>query len=61
MKKWFLFYWQRLLTLVGCSDKDDKQVADKLKKVSVVLDWTPNTNHTGLYVAKNSVILRNRV
>lgn len=23
-----------------------------LKKVSVVLDWTPNTNHTGLYVAK---------
>ncbi len=22
-----------------------------LKKVTVVLDWTPNTNHTGLYVA----------
>src|SRR5690606_30737067 len=23
-----------------------------LQKVKVVLDWTPNTNHTGLYVAK---------
>ena len=22
------------------------------KKITVVLDWTPNTNHTGLYVAK---------
>ena len=22
------------------------------KKVSIVLDWTPNTNHTGLFVAK---------
>ncbi len=24
----------------------------KLKDVKIVLDWTPNTNHTGLYVAK---------
>lgn len=24
----------------------------ELKPVTVVLDWTPNTNHTGLYVAK---------
>ncbi|MCJ8012003.1 ABC transporter substrate-binding protein [Paenibacillus sp. KQZ6P-2] len=24
----------------------------KLRDVQVVLDWTPNTNHTGLYVAK---------
>ncbi len=24
-----------------------------LKKVTVLLDWTPNTNHTGLYVAKD--------
>jgi len=28
--------------------------ADKpLEKVKVVLDWTPNTNHTGLYVARD--------
>ncbi len=25
----------------------------KLKDVTIVLDWTPNTNHTGLYVAKD--------
>ncbi|WP_048749822.1 MULTISPECIES: ABC transporter substrate-binding protein [Paenibacillus] len=24
-----------------------------VKKVKVVLDWTPNTNHTGLYVARD--------
>lgn len=24
----------------------------KKEKISIVLDWTPNTNHTGLYVAK---------
>ncbi|MBP9629128.1 MAG: ABC transporter substrate-binding protein [Leptotrichiaceae bacterium] len=23
------------------------------KKISIVLDWTPNTNHTGLFVAKD--------
>jgi ABC-type nitrate/sulfonate/bicarbonate transport system substrate-binding protein len=27
--------------------------AKKLTDVKVVLDWTPNTNHTGLYVAKD--------
>jgi ABC-type nitrate/sulfonate/bicarbonate transport system substrate-binding protein len=26
---------------------------EALKKVTAVLDWTPNTNHTGLYVAKD--------
>jgi ABC-type nitrate/sulfonate/bicarbonate transport system substrate-binding protein len=25
----------------------------KLQDIKVVLDWTPNTNHTGLYVAKD--------
>lgn len=27
--------------------------ADELKKVTVLLDWTPNTNHTGLYAARD--------
>ncbi|WP_328803890.1 ABC transporter substrate-binding protein [Paenibacillus glycinis] len=27
--------------------------ADKLQEIKVVLDWTPNTNHTGLYVARD--------
>ncbi|NMA66710.1 MAG: ABC transporter substrate-binding protein [Clostridiaceae bacterium] len=26
---------------------------EKLKKITFVLDWTPNTNHTGIYVAQN--------
>ena len=35
----------------GCSKKADLS-AKQLTKISVMLDWTPNTNHTGLYVAK---------
>jgi len=23
-----------------------------MKKLTIALDWTPNTNHTGFYVAK---------
>ena len=30
------------------SKKDNK----KLTKITFCLDWTPNTNHTGLYVAQ---------
>ena len=39
-----------LTTLSGCSKKEKKS-ADGGEKVTVVLDWTPNTNHTGLYTA----------
>ena len=35
----------------GCSSKDTGKT--ELKKVTVILDWVPNTNHTGLYVAKD--------
>jgi ABC-type nitrate/sulfonate/bicarbonate transport system substrate-binding protein len=35
----------------GCSAKDTGKT--ELKKVTVILDWVPNTNHTGLYVAKD--------
>jgi len=53
MKKWLLVLMAALLTLAGCSEKEDtKKDEHALKKVSVVLDWMPNTNHTGLYVAK---------
>lgn len=34
-------------------EKDDsKDEAKELEKITFVLDWTPNTNHTGLYVAQ---------
>ncbi|KRN51645.1 ABC-type nitrate sulfonate bicarbonate transport system, periplasmic component [Pediococcus damnosus] len=35
--------------LSGCQSKQSKS---KNRTVTVVLDWTPNTNHTGMYVAK---------
>ncbi|KUP09280.1 ABC transporter substrate-binding protein [Bacillus coahuilensis m2-6] len=39
--------------LVGCSgEKEESANKDVTQDVTVVLDWTPNTNHTGLYVAK---------
>lgn len=45
-----------LILLAGCSEqgtkKEDKKEAEELKKVTLMLDWTPNTNHTGIYVAK---------
>nr|WP_272893680.1 ABC transporter substrate-binding protein [Heyndrickxia oleronia] len=43
-----------LLLTTACSNSNDSANSKKkgLKHVTVVLDWTPNTNHTGLYVAK---------
>ena len=37
--------------LAGCG-KEKEDSSSNLEKVTVILDWTPNTNHTGLYVAK---------
>jgi ABC-type nitrate/sulfonate/bicarbonate transport system substrate-binding protein len=39
--------------LSGCSvsKKEDNAANKTLDKTTVILDWTPNTNHTGLYVA----------
>ena len=37
----------------GCARANNKPGNNKeLTKVTFVLDWTPNTNHTGLYVAQ---------
>lgn len=38
-----------LFSFAACSDSADE--GSDLKKITVCLDWTPNTNHTGLYVA----------
>ncbi|QIZ08443.1 ABC transporter substrate-binding protein [Priestia megaterium] len=55
MRKWLVLVLSVLL-VTGCSSKKEtenaKEKKQPLKKVSIVLDWTPNTNHTGLYVAK---------
>ncbi|RFU70786.1 ABC transporter substrate-binding protein [Peribacillus saganii] len=60
MKKAFILIFGLMLLLAGCGNQEDKAVStekeekdkESLQKVSIVLDWTPNTNHTGLYVAK---------
>lgn len=49
-----------ILSFTACSsDKKNRSdlsgtndAADEKKEITIVLDWTPNTNHTGLYVAK---------
>lgn len=42
-----------LMTACGNSKttEETKNPAKDLEKITFVLDWTPNTNHTGLYVA----------
>ena len=34
--------------LGGCTSSNK---STELEKITLVLDWVPNTNHTGLYVA----------
>ena len=38
-----------LLTLTACGGKEEPAAGNET--ITFVLDWTPNTNHTGLYVA----------
>lgn len=47
-----------LFSFAGCSA--EKKAESKEKKVTVVLDWFPNTNHTGLYVAKTKDYYKNK-
>lgn len=64
-RKWKQKYWAGLLSiamicsLCGCGAEQGRQAsngkaADSSDKteITMVLDWTPNTNHTGLYVAE---------
>lgn len=43
-----------MLSMTACGNQaeDKKAEDDKQEKITFVLDWTPNTNHTGLYVAQ---------
>lgn len=58
MKKWSVLLASVLL-MAACTNETDSnsgeaQGQEKLKEVTMVLDWTPNTNHTGLYVAQKN-------
>jgi len=50
-RKWLivLFSFSLIVIFSGCQSKQTKS---KNRTITVVLDWTPNTNHTGMYVAK---------
>ena len=53
-KRWMITMTAILaLSLAGCGSKTNPSPAEDtdLTKITFVLDWTPNTNHTGLYVA----------
>ncbi|WP_208590613.1 ABC transporter substrate-binding protein [Gracilibacillus suaedae] len=50
MKK-FLFAIIGMFILAGCGNEESTPA--ELEEVTLVLDWTPNTNHTGLYVAES--------
>lgn len=39
-------------TTTDTSNNTDRSAQSDLTEITMVLDWTPNTNHTGLYVAQ---------
>jgi ABC-type nitrate/sulfonate/bicarbonate transport system substrate-binding protein len=45
-----------LVLLAGCGadDGDDGAEPDESRPFRVVLDWTPNTNHAGMYLAESN-------
>ena len=56
-----LLFCLLVILAIACGKKDSqgnggngekKSNENPSKKISIVLDWTPNTNHTGLFVAK---------
>lgn len=40
------------IIMTACSGENRGENIEKNEKITLVLDWTPNTNHTGFYVAK---------
>ena len=47
-----IFAFILAISLTACSTVNKNAEKKELKKVDFVLDWAINTNHTGLYVAK---------
>lgn len=52
-KTWLALLMILILVLSsGCESRLSAPKKESLQKVTILLDWTPNTNHTGVYVAK---------
>ena len=41
--------------LVSCTP--ESPALDPITEITLVLDWTPNTNHTGFYVSRPRTVL----
>jgi ABC-type nitrate/sulfonate/bicarbonate transport system substrate-binding protein len=55
-RKWILLWAGTMLLLAGCGAQARPEAAAtpaELTKVNFMLDWVPNTNHTGLFVAQD--------
>ncbi|KAB8139338.1 ABC transporter substrate-binding protein [Gracilibacillus oryzae] len=58
MKRILVVAVSMLLFLAACgggsteNGEAEENASEELKDITFVLDWTPNTNHTGLYVAQ---------
>lgn len=52
MKKILILIFLTILA-VSCKDSAKNAKGGEKIKITVVLDWTPNTNHTGIYAAKD--------
>ncbi len=53
MRRWFLLALMIVLAACGSGAATPAATQTPPTKVRVGLDWTPNTNHTGLYVAQD--------
>ncbi len=63
-----ILVWGMGITMAACSFQGDSPKEDpsfsgngslaETRKITFVLDWTPNTNHTGLYVAQEKGYFR---
>ncbi len=52
LRRIWLLLLPGLFLVVGCGTAAQSQGSQHLTPVSIALDWTPNTNHTGIYVAQ---------
>ncbi|MFS0727783.1 ABC transporter substrate-binding protein [Paenibacillus sp. 1P07SE] len=59
-KRWGVTVLAAALCVAGCGGNEAQEgnnagagAGEETTKIRVVLDWTPNTNHTGLYVARD--------
>ncbi|UOE92101.1 ABC transporter substrate-binding protein [Alkalihalobacillus sp. LMS39] len=51
-KKWIVVMMLVFVLAISTACNDGVKEAEELVDVTFILDWVPNTNHTGLYVAQ---------